>query len=114
MKVVKKIFNVIIDIIVVAILIVSSIVVVISLTSNETGIPNLFGTAPLSVRSNSMEPTLMIDDLILSEFVDDPYAEYEVGDIVTFPISIEGYETYNTHRIVEVIKEGGFTYYRTQ
>ena len=111
---VKKIINTIVDVIVILILIVSILVVVLSLTTKSSGVPNLFGYAPLTVESYSMENTLNKDDLIICEVTNDIGYEYEEGDIVTFPIDINGVQAYNTHRIVEVIEDDGITYYRTQ
>lgn len=113
-KKVKKIINAIIDVIVVLILIVSILVVVLSLTSKSQGVPNLFGYAPMSVESDSMEPTLMVGDLIFCEVTNDGNYEYEIGDVVTFPIEIDGVKTYNTHRIVAIDDEGPFEIYQTQ
>lgn len=114
MKMLKRIFNLIVDIVVILILIVSTLVVVLSLTSNSAGVPNILGIAPLSVQSNSMEDTLYEGDLIFSEVIDDPYYEFQKGDIVTFPIEIDGYLTFNTHRIVNVINDHNIIYYETQ
>lgn len=111
---VKKIINTIVDIIVVLILIVSILVVVLSLTSKSQGVPNILGIAPLSVESYSMEDTINKGDLIFCEVIEELEYEFEVGDIVTFPITIDGVDTLNTHRIVEVIEDEGITYYRTQ
>lgn len=111
---VKKIFNTIIDVLVVLVLIVSILVVVLSLTTKSEGVPNIFGYAPMSVESYSMEPTLNKGDLIISKVTNDPNYEYKVGDIVTFHIDIDGYQELNTHRIVEVIDDNGITYYKTQ
>lgn len=113
-KVVKRIVNIVIDIIVVMILAVSVLIVTLSLTSNSSGVPNIFGVAPLSVQTGSMEDTLNPGDLIFSEVTNDPSYEYEKGDIVTFPITVNGESVLNTHRIVEVIKDENITYYRTQ
>ena len=113
-KMLKKIFNIIVDIIVVLILIVSILVVTLSLTSNSSGVPHIFGIAPFSVMSDSMEDTFSEGDLILSEVTNDPEYKYEVGDIVTFPTVINGVDTFNTHRIVEVIEDETISYYRTQ
>jgi signal peptidase len=113
-KVLKKILNTIVDIVVILILAVSVLIVTLSLTTNSSGVPHIFGIAPLSVQSNSMEDTFSEGDLILSEVTNDIYYEYKVGDIVTFPIEIDGVSTYNTHRIVEVIVDEFVTYYRTQ
>lgn len=111
---VKKIFNTIVDIIVVLILIVSVLMVVLSLTTKSSGVPNLFGYAPMNVASYSMEPTINKGDLIIAKVTNDIGYEYKVDDIVTFPIEIDGIQTYNTHRIVEVIEDDGITYYKTQ
>lgn len=113
-KCLKKVLNIVIDIIVVLILIVSILVVVLSLTSKSSGVPNILGIAPLSVQSNSMEDTFTTGDLLLSQVTNDPGETYEVGDIVSFPIEINGESVLNTHRIVEVIEDDNITYYRTQ
>lgn len=66
-KVVKRIINIIIDIIVVLILAVSVLIVTLSLTSKSSGVPNIFGVAPLSVLTGSMEDTINTGDLIFCE-----------------------------------------------
>ena len=113
-KVVKRIVNIIIDIIVILILAVSILIVTLSLTSKSSGVPNVFGVAPLSVLSSSMKDTINTGDMILCEVTNDPSYEYEKGDIVTFPITVNGESVLNTHRIVEVVKDENITYYRTQ
>lgn len=113
-KAVKKAFNIIVDIVVIIILIVSVLIMVLSLTSKSAGVPNLFGYAPLTVLSDSMEPTLNKDDLIISEVTNDVGYKYEVGDVVTFATTIDDQDVLNTHRIVEVVKENGTTYYKTK
>lgn len=113
-KTIKKILNIIVDVIVILIMIVSILTVVLSLTSKSSGVPNILGVAPLSVQSNSMEDTFFEGDLLLSQVTNDPGETYEVGDIVTFPIEINGESVLNTHRIVEVIEDENITYYKTQ
>ena len=113
-KALKKILNVIIDIVVILVLIVSILIVTLSLTSKSSGVPNILGIAPLSVQSDSMEDTFSTGDLLLAEVTNDPGETYEVGDIVTFPIEIDGESVLNTHRIVEVIEDDSITYYKTQ
>ena len=115
MKSLKKVINVTIDIVVILILLVSVIVVIMSISSRGSGVPNLFGVAPISVISNSMEDTLMVNDLIICEARTDAlYDDYKVGDIVTFFQKIESEDRLNTHRIVEVVEENGVRLYRTQ
>ncbi len=113
-KVVKRIINVIIDIIIILIIIVSVAIVILSVSLKSSGVPNLLGYAPLSVKSDSMEDTIMENDVIISKVSESFSQKYEVGDIVTFPVEIQGVSTYNTHRIVEVIADNGTTYYRTK
>lgn len=113
-KVIKRIVNIVIDIIVVLILAVSVLIVTLSLTSKSSGVPNIFGIAPLSVLTGSMEDTINPGDLIFSEVTNDPSYEYKEGDIVTFYKDINGNSELNTHRIVEVVKDDNITYYRTQ
>lgn len=113
-SVLNKVLNIIIDVIVVLILAISVLIVTLSLTSKSSGVPNIFGIAPLSVQSDSMKDTFQKNDLLLSEITNDPSYVYEVGDIVTFPIDINGEQVLNTHRIVEVIEDNDITYYKTQ
>lgn len=113
-KTLKKILNITVDILVVLVLIISVFIVTLSLTTKSSGVPNVLGVAPLSVQTPSMEDTLNVGDLIFSEVTNDPGLKYEVGDIVTFPTKINGVDTYNTHRIVEVVEDENITYYRTQ
>lgn len=112
-KVIKRIFNIFIDLLVVFILLVSAFVVVLSLTTESSGVPNILGIAPLSVQTASMEDTINTGDLIFCT-VSKYEEEYQEGDIVTFPIEINGEQVLNTHRIVEVVKDENIAYYRTQ
>ena len=112
-KILKKIVNIFVDILVVLILIVSILVVMLSLTSKSSGVPNIFGIAPLSVQTQSMEDTINPGDLIFCTLteIDD---EFQKDDVVTFPIEINGEQVLNTHRIVEVVEDNNITYYRTK
>ena len=113
----QKIANIthkIVDVQVVLVLIVSVFIAVLSITSKSSGVPNIFSIAPLSVQSGSMSGTLEVGDLIFCKVTDDPFVEYKKDDIVTFPIEIDGVETLNTHRIVDVIEDESITYYQTQ
>lgn len=109
----KRILNITVDIIVVVILVISFLVVMLSLTSNSSGVPNILGIAPLSVQTASMEDTINPGDLIFCSLteVDE---EFQKDDIVSFPIEVDGVSILNTHRIVEVVKDENITYYRTQ
>lgn len=92
----------------------SILVVVLSLTSGRSGVPNIFGYAPLSVQSDSMKDTLVEGDLIISKVSTKSTDTFEVGDIVSFYQDIAGEQRLNTHRIVEIVKDNETQYYRTQ
>lgn len=111
---ISKILNIVVDIIVVLILVVSVFVATLSITSKSSGVPNIFGIAPLSVQSGSMSGTFEVGDLIFCKVTNDPSIKYEKDDIVTFPIEIQGVDTLNTHRIVDVIEDDNNTYYQTK
>jgi signal peptidase len=112
----KKIFNTIVDVLVVMVLIVSILVVILSLTTKKSGVPNLFGYAPFTVLTDSMEGTFNEGDLIISKVTNDIGAVYEEGDVITFHIEINDISTYNTHRIVKVEPdlENDIVYYQTK
>lgn len=114
MKKTRKILNVIVDILIVLVLVISILVVILSITSRSSGVPNLFGYAPLSVQTDSMKDVLNEGDLIFSKVSTDPSDRFKVGDIVSFYQQIAGEERINTHRIIEVVVENGEEKYRTQ
>lgn len=110
----SKILHIVVDVLVILVLVVSLLIATLSLTSKSSGVPNIFGVAPLSVQSSSMSGTFESGDLIFCKITNDPSVEYQKNDIVTFPIEIDGVDTLNTHRIVDVIKDDNNTYYQTQ
>lgn len=109
----KKIGNIVLDIFVVLILIVSLTVVVFSATGRKTGYSNIFGYTFLSVETDSMEPTIKVGDLIIGR-VSASGAEYEVGDVVTFREIRNQTVIFNTHRIVEKFLIDGSYQYATK
>lgn len=113
-KALRKILHIVVDVLVVLILIISIGVVVLSLTSKSSGVPNILGYAPLSVQSGSMSGTFETGDLIICKVTNDASYEYEIGDVVSFPIELNGESVINTHRIVDVVKDDSITYYQTQ
>jgi signal peptidase len=101
-----KILNIFVDVLVVLVLIVSIVVATLALTSKSSGVPNLFGYAPLTVSSDSMTGTFDKGDLIISKVTNDANYEYKVGDVVTFPIEMGGKQALNTHKIVDIQDDG--------
>lgn len=112
MEALKKILNVIIDIFIILVVLVSATVAVLSLSSQRTGVASIFGYVPFSVQTESMSPVLETGDLIVSKRLDTMGADsdypFKVGDIVTFWTQIENEngekeDVLNTHRIIEML-----------
>lgn len=120
MKVFRKIVNILIDIIVVFILLISATILTISLTTNQdTGAPNVFGYTLNTIQSQSMEPVMHKGDLIIGKVVDENTPEFKVGDIVIYTTTKQMDDGTNQyvlvcHRIVKTKVEGETTYYLTK
>lgn len=120
MKVFRKIVNILIDIIVVFILIISATILTISLTTNQdTGAPNVFGYTLNTIQSPSMEPVMHKGDLIIGKIVDENTPEFKVGDIVIYTTTKQMDDGSNQyvlvcHRIVKTKVDGETTYYLTK
>ena len=122
MEVLKKILNIIIDIFIVLVVIVSALIAVVSITARDSGVANLFGYVPFSVQSNSMSPVFETGDLIVGKLVPKEQRVPETfheGDIVTFWTSTTNdkgviVDILNTHRIIEVKDHFGVTVFITK
>ena len=110
-----RVFKKILNVLSVVFLIIVVIIVIFSLTTRIMGnTPSLFGYYMFRVSSDSMEPTLMVGDVILVRSAD--AQDIRNGDIVTYKSqsgSMYGREV--THRVVTEpeIKNGTY-YYQTQ
>ncbi len=114
MNVLKKIVNIMIDIFIIIVVILSATVAVLSLTTDFNGVSNIMGYIPLAVQSDSMSPTFEEGDMIIGCQKDSDY-EYKKGDIITFKMYLydddgnivkndDGTDkiVFNTHRIIKV------------
>lgn len=105
------------DILSILFLLVAITITVLVFTSKATGNPSLFGRSLMSVQTDSMEPTLMVGDLIIDKV---PTAEeaqnLKPGDVISFQVINDDGTVYtNTHRIVEAKKDSlGESYYITK
>ena len=112
-KGIKKIGAAFVDVIIVALVLLSIIISISSITAKaNNGVPDLFGYTPFSVQTNSMHPTMSKGDYIFVEECDNE--TLQVGDIVTYFTIIEGQRAINTHRIVNVLNSDGMIQYQTQ
>ena len=115
MEVLKKILNIIIDIFIVLVVIVSAAIAVISITARDSGVANIFGYVPFSVQSNSMSPVFETGDLIVGKMVPKEQRvleNFHKGDIVTFWTQQLNEDNIlvdflNTHRIVDFRTDAG-------
>lgn len=105
----KKVLEVISDILLVLILIVAIVITVMTFTSknSDVGVGNVFGYTPFTIQSDSMKPTFKTGDMIISKEVDD-VKELKVGDVITYTtviVDVDGKRIRgnNTHRIIEIV-----------
>ncbi|MDR0913817.1 MAG: signal peptidase I [Oscillospiraceae bacterium] len=112
-KTLKKIGNVIIDVLIVLIVLISLIIAMLSLTSKSSGIPNILGLTVQTVQSDSMNPEFYKGDVIFGTATDD-YAVFEVGDVVSFSSTIGEEDVVKTHEVVRVEEVEGERRYYTQ
>lgn len=127
MKVVKGIFNTIINILIVLVLVVSVLVATLALTSKSSGISTVFGYTIQVVMSDSMDGgspdyeggDFKSGDVIIGKATKfDLEKTYEEGDIVTYKGYLQGNEHLGEqlicHRIVDVAELNGYAVYQTQ
>lgn len=98
-------------IILVPILIINCTLIIKSFT-NKDEVPNIGGTFPLIVLTDSMYPEIHSGDLIICEQEDAD--KIEKGDIIAFFDPAGNGTSIVTHRVIEVIEEDGKISYRTK
>lgn len=110
---IKKVLEVIGDILVYLIMIVSITFTLLTFSSlkSESGLPSIKGYMLFSVQSDSMEPVFYVGDLLLIK----PYnnEDLKVGDIISFRTIENDHYKINTHRVVKVNDIGGTVTYST-
>ena len=124
-KIAKKILNIVINVLIVVVLVVSILIATMALTSKKNGISTVFGRTVQTIQSDSMmggSPDgyeggdFKTGDLVLGWSTGfDEYAEYEIGDVVTFKAyDTDGKVELVVHRIVDKVKnDSGYYVYQT-
>lgn len=110
----KKVFDVIVNIVIVLYLI-GTVLISVSIFAtigNSNGVPTLFGNSLMNVLTDSMEPVLNEGDLAICQVPKDRYA-LEVDDVIAFRTSVYiDNETEQSiikiHRIVEIAEDGSY------
>ena len=113
MKKAKKIVDIVINVLICLIFVVSIFVIIANSSIKETGVPNLFGYTISSVQSDSMTGTFEKGDIVIGKLADETTV-IEKGDIVSFWDTKDGYKFINTHRVTEVYEHGDAKFYDTK
>lgn len=79
---------------------------------NKDEVPNISGTTPLIVLTDSMYPVIESGDLIICKGAE--AEEIQVGDIIAFFDPAGNGTTIVTHRVIEVVEEKGQLAWRTK
>lgn len=126
MKIVKKILNTIINILIILVLITSVAVATLALTSKaNNGVATIFGYAFHTIQTPSMQGGSDVyeggdydpGDLVIGKSTQsDPSAEYQLGDIVVYTEQNDGEDVKMiSHRIIEIDEDdSGNTVYTTK
>lgn len=113
MSTVKKAASIVISVVMWIIILVAALFAFTMLATKDDGsVSNLGGFTPLTVQSESMEPTFGENDLIIIQQCDP--STLQVGDIVTFHTIIDNQYALNTHRIVSINEVNGMNSYTTK
>lgn len=97
-------------IILIPILIINSILIIKSYTSEE--VPSVAGTLPLIVLTDSMYPVIQSGDLIICHTAESE--EIQVGNVIAFFDPAGNGSTIVTHRVLEVTGQGNQIRWRTK
>ena len=109
MKVIKKIFDIFIDMIIVLVFIITIYLVYLNIKGKNTFYVKVFGLHFDVCETNSMEPTINVGDLVVSVVCNDK-TEINNGDIITYYYQRVGKQITITHRVIEINDD----YYITQ
>lgn len=93
---------------VIILIIVMSVYSMIQHRRNPSNIPTIFGYSTMSVLTGSMRPYLQPGDMIVDKTI--RTEEVKAGDVVTYKVG----GSIVTHRVMEVIEEGGKLLFRTR
>lgn len=110
----KKVIKVCLNVIAWIIVIVAALMTVLVFSSQSAdGISNLFGKMPMTIQSDSMNPTFHKGDLIIDQKVKD-FSSLKEGDVISFWTIIDNKKAVNTHRITAIKNESNVITYITK
>ena len=101
-KIAKKVIEIL------AVILIYNIVLIAISSENNVNLINMFGYKSYVIKTNSMEPTININDVVINKEVKPE--EINVGDVITFLHDGEVI----THRITKIDNDGDITQYTTK
>ena len=110
----KKVLKIIFGVIVWTIIIIATLITISTLRSRGREVPSVFGYVPLVVKSESMEPEIMIGDLIVAKEYNSEKRELKENDVISFYSEIQNQRVVITHRIEHIININGMVAYVTK
>ena len=107
----SKIINIIKIILIIIIIpfLIISLIIMVKAKMHPDKIPDIFGVKPMIVLSGSMETSIYRGDLVFVKMVDTE--NLKVNDIIAFR---NEENTVTTHRVVEIVKQDGKTFFKTK
>lgn len=101
-KFIKKVIEIL------AVILIYNIILIAISSENEVSLINMFGYKSYVIKTNSMEPTINVNDVVINKKV--AKEEIVVGDVITFQKDGEVI----THRITKIENESDETKYTTK
>lgn len=101
-KIAKKVIEIF------AVILIYNIILIAISSENNVNLINMFGYKSYVIKTNSMEPTININDVVINKEV--KLEEINVGDVITFLYDGEVI----THRITKINNDGDITQYTTK
>ena len=86
-----------------------AVIIMYKANTDPTKVPDVFGYKPMIVLSGSMETSIHTGDLVFIKMVD--ITKLKKNDVIAFRNEAD---TVTTHRIVDIVFEGGKQYFRTK
>ena len=109
----KKAITIVVSVILWAIILLAALFAFTTLaTRDDAHVASVAGFTPMTVQTDSMSPTFNSGDLIFIRTCDP--ATLQVGDIICFHAIIMNEYALNTHRIDEIMEQGGYRQYVTK
>ena len=101
-KIAKKVIEIF------AVILIYNIILIAISSENNVNLINMFGYKSYVIKTNSMEPTININDVVINKEVEKN--EINVGDVITFLHNGEVI----THRITKIDNDGDEVHYTTK